>query len=483
MSDGDLKPCGRHHWDGADCDACAASLIEPREPSRYRPDPPFRHELPRVTVVEVDGKRIRVGGVSHSAPAVTMYGPDGAPVAQASALADGEVLEAMGQLVDRDHPDEDAAAAAVSQRDATVHAERAQRDAQRRTLERLHAEVERLSDGALAVEVRRLNAEVGQLARHASQLEEERNDARAHAERAEHEIKRQTDRAAGLERSLVAERLRADRAERQATYSIDTAREATDDLKIKIAKRLGLQVPINRNPPYQAIALTDDALLSVVGDAGEAVKRAARLETSIESARSAWAQVTGALQLDPPARPDRVVETIRRLHRLAASTGADASWLARIEERLVRLEQPQPASPVYGAKGIPPRAAPATSYESGAEMLARLGTDGAAWAAAFAARFVDRDGLRADGGDLIAWFANAIEAGRTAGAARPEVDLIFDGPPPSGSTERGAYVGARLANGGELIPRHWTDRHDGTWVLRLSPPPPPIIEIERVDDF
>jgi hypothetical protein len=48
------------------------------------------------------------------------------------------------------------------------------------------------------------------------------------------------------------------------------------------------------------------------------------------------------------------------------------------------------------------------------ELLERMGTDGAAWAREFMIRFADRR-EEIDEGLMIGWFANAIEAGRTAG--------------------------------------------------------------------
>lgn len=51
--------------------------------------------------------------------------------------------------------------------------------------------------------------------------------------------------------------------------------------------------------------------------------------------------------------------------------------------------------------------------ESDGDMLARIGTDGQKWAWEFLSRDFDPDDI--DEGLLTGWFANAIEAGRTAG--------------------------------------------------------------------
>lgn len=50
--------------------------------------------------------------------------------------------------------------------------------------------------------------------------------------------------------------------------------------------------------------------------------------------------------------------------------------------------------------------------ESPAAFLARLGTDGQVWAREFVARHGGDEGL------MLSWFANAIEAGRSAGLRR-----------------------------------------------------------------
>lgn len=70
--------------------------------------------------------------------------------------------------------------------------------------------------------------------------------------------------------------------------------------------------------------------------------------------------------------------------------------------------------------------------ETSGETLARLGTDGELWAAAFAARAAEHWGIILDdtpGGLLHAYFANAIEAGRSAGQSTmsPDGHMIFDG--------------------------------------------------------
>jgi hypothetical protein len=59
----------------------------------------------------------------------------------------------------------------------------------------------------------------------------------------------------------------------------------------------------------------------------------------------------------------------------------------------------------------------AGSTETDAEMLQRLGTDGAAWGAEFAEHF----GINVD--KTRAWFANAIGAGQTEGYSRTMRDL------------------------------------------------------------
>lgn len=55
--------------------------------------------------------------------------------------------------------------------------------------------------------------------------------------------------------------------------------------------------------------------------------------------------------------------------------------------------------------------------ESAGQLLARLGTDGQAWAREFLRRFDGEPvgGDRVDEGLMIGWFANAIETGRSAG--------------------------------------------------------------------
>lgn len=55
--------------------------------------------------------------------------------------------------------------------------------------------------------------------------------------------------------------------------------------------------------------------------------------------------------------------------------------------------------------------------ENCGEMLTRMGTDAQVWANEFMKR---HPGLDKD--DLIGWFANAIEAGRSAGIRQHSVD-------------------------------------------------------------
>jgi hypothetical protein len=50
--------------------------------------------------------------------------------------------------------------------------------------------------------------------------------------------------------------------------------------------------------------------------------------------------------------------------------------------------------------------------ETAAEMLERLGTNGAKWAAEFRATAIRLGYSDMDEGWLIGWFANAIESGR-----------------------------------------------------------------------
>ncbi len=47
-----------------------------------------------------------------------------------------------------------------------------------------------------------------------------------------------------------------------------------------------------------------------------------------------------------------------------------------------------------------------------ADLLAKMGTDAAIWATEYEQRFLDKT---PDWGTLLGWFANAIEAGRSAG--------------------------------------------------------------------
>ncbi len=53
------------------------------------------------------------------------------------------------------------------------------------------------------------------------------------------------------------------------------------------------------------------------------------------------------------------------------------------------------------------------------DLLAKMGTDAAIWAAAYEERFPDKT---PDWGTLVGWFANAIEAGRTAGREAQEYE-------------------------------------------------------------
>lgn len=54
--------------------------------------------------------------------------------------------------------------------------------------------------------------------------------------------------------------------------------------------------------------------------------------------------------------------------------------------------------------------------ETVGQLLTRLGTDGRAWAREFLDRYHGEEvGATVDEGLLISWFANAIEAGRSAG--------------------------------------------------------------------
>lgn len=64
----------------------------------------------------------------------------------------------------------------------------------------------------------------------------------------------------------------------------------------------------------------------------------------------------------------------------------------------------------------------ACNDETAGRMLARLGTDGQAWAREFQHRFAGEPvgGHVVDEGLLIGWFANAIEAGRSAGQPAPD---------------------------------------------------------------
>ena len=55
--------------------------------------------------------------------------------------------------------------------------------------------------------------------------------------------------------------------------------------------------------------------------------------------------------------------------------------------------------------------------EQNIDLLARMGTDAAIWATEYEERFPDKT---PDWGTLVGWFANAIEAGRTAGQEAPD---------------------------------------------------------------
>lgn len=61
--------------------------------------------------------------------------------------------------------------------------------------------------------------------------------------------------------------------------------------------------------------------------------------------------------------------------------------------------------------------------ESDCEFLARVGTDAQQWAREFLAHGLAHDDV--DEGTLLGWFANAIEAGRSAGYAA-RVDTVAD---------------------------------------------------------
>ena len=52
------------------------------------------------------------------------------------------------------------------------------------------------------------------------------------------------------------------------------------------------------------------------------------------------------------------------------------------------------------------------------DLLAKMGTDAARWANEFENRFPDKT---PDWGTLVAWFANAIEAGRIAETTRTPI--------------------------------------------------------------
>lgn len=60
--------------------------------------------------------------------------------------------------------------------------------------------------------------------------------------------------------------------------------------------------------------------------------------------------------------------------------------------------------------------------ESSGEFLRRLGTDAEKWAYEFQVRFPEECTVKGD--ELTAWFANAIEAGRSAAPARALTDPL-----------------------------------------------------------
>lgn len=93
--------------------------------------------------------------------------------------------------------------------------------------------------------------------------------------------------------------------------------------------------------------------------------------------------------------------------QLGHVSAADRALVTRATSRVTRPGEPRPLD----------------DGESDGEVLARLGTDARTWAREFVERFIgERVGDRPDEGTLLAWFATAIESGRTAGLpahARP----------------------------------------------------------------
>lgn len=63
----------------------------------------------------------------------------------------------------------------------------------------------------------------------------------------------------------------------------------------------------------------------------------------------------------------------------------------------------------------------AVTSESSSDFLRRAGTDAAIWAAEFNKIAAQLGYSRMDEGWLIGWFANAIEAGRSAGIQYQQV--------------------------------------------------------------
>jgi|SRR5882724_5856851 len=119
-----------------------------------------------------------------------------------------------------------------------------------------------------------------------------------------------------------------------------------------------------------------------------------------------------------------------------------------------------------------------TPSESDGEMLARLGTNGGKWAHEFYRRFSFAiDGDKLDEGTMIGWFANAIEAGRTAG--QPQGVRIFAEPPGS-DTEASSIAGAIglqacMYNDESLGYTGFIEDKSQAWIIFLGPHYTPVV--------
>ena len=102
------------------------------------------------------------------------------------------------------------------------------------------------------------------------------------------------------------------------------------------------------------------------------------------------------------------------------------------------------------------------------DLLAKMGIDASTWVDEYMARFSDE---LPDEGNLLGWFANAIEAGaarnqRAAGSDDTElIDIVFDGSP---GHVAGRFVEVEDQDGRGVSVGEWVERGNGYWVLRIT---------------